>query len=71
MTTLDELTLHARQTLAAHDADLATLATRAEHTGQHQAYDEARADANEIRLFAVGGEGERRVAGVERPVVLL
>lgn len=48
MTTLDELTLHARQTLAAHDADLSTLATRAEHTGQHQAYDEARADANEI-----------------------
>lgn len=48
MPTLDELTRNARQTIAAHDADLATLATRAELTGQHQAYDEARADANEL-----------------------
>lgn len=48
MTTLEELIRHARRTITAHDADLATLATRAELTGQHQAYDEARADANEL-----------------------
>lgn len=47
-TTLAELTRHARDTIATHDADLAKLATPAEHTGNYQAFDEARADANEI-----------------------